>query len=148
MRREFTGRDMTKVLVAGFGVVFAVNMLMATLASRSFSGVVVQNSYVASQKFNGWLEEARKSEELGWSARLRRGDDQYLTLATAGVPAGAQVSAELRRPLGKREEARLAFAEIAPGSFRSVEPLALGRWIARLSIESGAERWTSEVPLE
>ena len=38
MRREFTGRDMAKILVAGFGVVVAVNFGMATIAARSFSG--------------------------------------------------------------------------------------------------------------
>ena len=55
MRREFTGRDMAKILVAGFGLVVAVNFGMATIAARSFSGTVVDNSYIASQKFNGWL---------------------------------------------------------------------------------------------
>ncbi|MFN2099676.1 FixH family protein [Altererythrobacter sp. MF3-039] len=148
MQREFTGRDMAKVLVAGFGVVFAVNMLMATLAAQSFSGVIVENSYAASQKFNGWLEEARKSEELGWSAQLRQGEDGYLTLETIGVPLGAQVSAQLRRPLGEREEAGLEFAQTETGAFRSVEPIATGRWIARITIAADVERWTSEVPLE
>ena len=149
MKREFTGRDMTKVLVVGFGVVFAVNMLMATLAAQSFSGVVVENSYVASQKFNGWLEEARHSEELGWNARLQRGDDQHLLLVTEGVPPNALVTAELRRPLGAREDTNIAFSEAeVGGSLRSIQPLAPGRWIARVSIIAGSDRWVSEVPIE
>ena len=46
MRREFTGRDMAMVMVAGFGVVVAVNFYMASLAIGGFGGVVVENSYV------------------------------------------------------------------------------------------------------
>ena len=71
MRREFTGRDMAMVMVAGFGVVVAVNFYMASLAIGGFGGVVVENSYVASQKFNGWLDEAREGRKLGYAARAR-----------------------------------------------------------------------------
>lgn len=148
MQREFTGRDMAKVLVAGFGVVVAVNFAMATLASRSFSGVVVDNSYVASQKFNGWLEEARKSDELGWSVSLSRKDDGHLTLVTQAVPQGALITAQLRRPLGAPESAQLTFAEAAPGTFRSAQRIGAGRWTARLSITADQSRWTNEVPIE
>ena len=58
-RRRFTGYHMAAILVAFFGVIIAVNMVMATLATRTFGGVVVENSYVASQEFNGWLKDAR-----------------------------------------------------------------------------------------
>ncbi|EQB08879.1 hypothetical protein L286_01110, partial [Sphingobium sp. HDIP04] len=57
---------MTAILAAFFAVVIAVNMLMATVAVRSFGGTVVENSYVASQKFNGWLAQARAQQRLGW----------------------------------------------------------------------------------
>ena len=65
MRREFTGRDMAMVMVAGFGVVVAVNFYMASLATNGFGGVVVENSYVASQKYNGWLAEAARRSKAG-----------------------------------------------------------------------------------
>lgn len=148
MRREFTGRDMAKVLVAGFGVVVVVNFTMATLASRSFSGVVVDNSYVASQKFNGWLEEARAAESLGWDARIERLEGGYLGVATQGVPSGAAIIADLRRPLGERETRQLEFSQVSPGEYRSTGPAMSGRWIARITIESGEHSWTSEVPIE
>ena len=34
-------------------------------AMSTFGGIVVENSYVASQEFNGWLEEARQSDGAG-----------------------------------------------------------------------------------
>ena len=148
MRREFTGRDMAKILVAGFGVVVAVNFGMATIAARSFSGTVVDNSYIASQKFNGWLEEARRSGELGWSASIERDEEGFLTVPTGNVPAGATVSAELRRPIGERDTQTVAFSRTAENLFRSAAPVEEGRWIARLTIASGELIWSSEAPLE
>lgn len=148
MKREFTGRDMAMILVGGFAIVIAVNLLMATLATRGFGGVVVQNSYVASQKFNQWLETAREQEGLGWSADIRRQDDGRLAIATGGVPAGALVTARLRRPLGEPESRDLAFAATGDGAYIAADPIPDGRWIARVTIESGADRWTDEVRIE
>ena len=49
---EFTGRHMLAIMLAFFGVIIAVNLVMATLASKSWTGLVVKNTYVASQQFN------------------------------------------------------------------------------------------------
>ncbi len=68
--KRFTGRHMAAIMFAFFGVVIAVNVTMATFATRTFGGTVVDNSYVASQKYNGWLAEARRQERLGWTALL------------------------------------------------------------------------------
>jgi nitrogen fixation protein FixH len=144
MKGEFTGKHMLAVLVGGFGIVFAVNFTMAAYATGSFSGVVVENSYVASQKYNGWLEEARESDKLGWSVDLDREASGRLAVLTADVPEGAQVSAELRRPLGKAEHRSLAFAADGSGRFVSGEAVPDGRWIVRLSIEYAGQRWAEE----
>ncbi|RWK14298.1 FixH family protein, partial [Mesorhizobium sp.] len=50
--RVFTGRHMLAIILAFFGVVIAVNLTMATLANTSWTGLVVENTYVASQQFN------------------------------------------------------------------------------------------------
>ena len=148
MRREFTGRDMAMVMVAGFGVVVAVNFYMASLAIGGFGGVVVENSYVASQKYNGWLDQARKQQALGWSVQVKRQRSGTIALALHGVPDGATVTAQLRRPLGEAEMTELAFAAAAPGRLVSTTPVAAGRWIARIAIVAGADRWTQEVHIE
>ena len=147
MRREFTGRHMAIILVAGFGVVVAVNLLMATLATRGFGGVVVQNSYVASQKFNGWLEEAGRQRELGWTADAARNEAGVIEIATMGVPAGATVEATVHRPLGKPETTALTFTEVSPGRFASDTPVGEGRWTVRLQIEAHGRRWAKQEPL-
>lgn len=147
MKREFTGRHMAAILVAGFGVVVAVNFLMATLALRGFGGVVVENSYVASQRFNGWLEEAERQKALGWSANSARTDQGLIEIETRGVPEGATVAATLRRPLGKPETIELSFSEVAPDRFVSDSSVAGGRWTVRLRIVAQGRRWSKQEPI-
>lgn len=148
MTRKFTGTHMAMIMVGGFGIVIAVNFFMASLAIGSFSGVVVKNSYVASQKFNGWLEEARQGERLGYAAEMGRDVDGRLIVTTSQVPADAILSAQLRRPLGTPQDTSMAFEQIGPGRYASTAPLAPGRWIARLAVQSGEDRWVreSEIP--
>ena len=50
MTRKFTGWHMTAILVGFFAIVISVNLFMARAAIGSFGGVVVDNSYVASQR--------------------------------------------------------------------------------------------------
>lgn len=129
---SFTGRHMAMILVAFFGVVVTVNMTMATLASRTFGGLVVENSYVASQKFNGWLAEARAEKALDWTLDLKRGANGRLDArlsAEDGPLADAQLGVLARHPLGGLPERRLRFRALGGGRYESVEALPAGRWI-------------------
>ncbi|WP_432201903.1 FixH family protein [Erythrobacter sp. W53] len=143
MQREMTGKKFAAILVGGFAIVIAVNFTMATFATRGFSGTVVDNSYVASQKFNGWLEQAEQQEKLGWDAQLARRDD-WLSVSTKQVPAGAFLSAQIRRPLGQPDKRELTFASDGSGQFVSQEELPEGRWIVRVTIQSGGDIWVRE----
>ena len=140
----FTGKHMLMVMVGGFGIVIAVNFYMASLAVGGFHGIVVENSYVASQKFNDWIDEAEADKALGWDATVERGADGFVTVTTAGVPEGASLTAELRRPLGEREYASLGFAPNGDGTYRSTIPVEPGRWTMRLTIKAAGSDWTGE----
>lgn len=141
---EFTGRHMFMVLAIGFGIVIAVNFFMASVAARSFGGVVVENSYVASQKFNGWLAEAKSERELGWEAHSSRMEDGRLVATTTGVPASAAVHASIRRPLGAPEAAELELVTLDGNRFASAQPIPEGRWIVRLTIEAAGQQLRQE----
>ncbi len=146
-KREFTGRHMAIIMVAGFGIVIAVNLTMAAFAIGGFQGVVVENSYVASQQFNGWLDQAARSRALGWQAKAKRAADGHVLLATAAVPTGATITASLRRPLGMQEFASLTFRQVGDGTWRSDQPVAAGRWLMRLTAEAGEDVWAEESEL-
>lgn len=146
-KSALTGRHIAMIFVAGFGIVAAVNFYMASLAVGGFHGVVVKNSYVASQKFNGWLEAAEASRALGWKASASRDQDGFVTVTTMDVPKDAEVTAELRRPIGEHAFASLTFARAEEGAFVSTTSVDKGRWTMRLTITSGDDIWTSESEL-
>jgi len=140
----FTGKHMALVFVGGFGIVIAVNLVMATFAVGSFHGTVVDNSYVASQNYNGWLAKAEASKQLGWQVEASQRADGRVVLGTAGVPAAATVAAEAERPLGAREHTPLAFAPDGAGRWVSDRPLADGRWQMRIAITAPGQEWAGE----
>lgn len=141
---KFTGRHMAIIMVAGFGIVIAVNLVMAAYAIGGFHGVVVENSYVASQQFNGWLADAEKARALGWQVKPARDSGGHVTLNTQGVPAGTRFAGALRRPLGEKAFADLTFRPAGEGLWRSDQPIAPGRWIIRLSAETDGITWAEE----
>lgn len=146
-RKEFTGKHMAAVFVAGFGIVIAVNLFMAFQAVGGFHGTVVDNSYVASQNFNAWLDKAEQSRALGWEVRSERRADGRVSLRTEGVPAGAAITADLRRPLGAHEFTSLTFAPDGDGRWLSNEAVAAGRWTMRLAIAARGQDWAGESEL-
>lgn len=145
-RKTFTGRHMAAILVGFFAVVVGVNVAMARLASSTFGGVVVENSYVASQKFNTWLGEAAAESKLGWAASAMRLPDGRVEVRMTGLPTGpATVMAEARHPLGRLPDTTLAFAQVAPGRFVSDGALPAGRWVLRLEATAGGRNWRDEI---
>lgn len=62
--KPLTGRKVLMIAVAFFGTVIAVNVFMATKAIRTFPGLEVSNSYVASQVFD---KELAAQRGLGWT---------------------------------------------------------------------------------
>lgn len=146
MQKTFTGRHMTAILVGFFGIVIAVNFSVAGIALHSFSGVVVENSYVASQDFNGWLKDAKTEQNLGWTATVSRDAAGRLVVETFGMPASAKLTALLRRPLGTPEDRTEVLSRIAPNRWVSKE-LDAGRWIVRIEADADGQHWASEVPI-
>jgi len=140
----FTGRKMTAIMVAFFGVVIVVNVYMAREATATFGGEVVENSYVASQHYNHWLDEASAEDALGWTARATRQADGHVVVELVGPGQSASVSAVARHPLGTRPDETLHFKPQGPGRYVSVEPLPFDRWRLRLTVRAGGKLWRHE----
>ncbi len=144
--RPFTGRHMALVLVAFFGVVIAVNVLLANLAVSTFSGTVVENSYVASQEFNRWLAAAKADKALGWHlalARNSRGNARFALTDASGHPlTGAEVRAQADHPLGAKAPVVLTPREVAPGIYEAALPA--GRWHVGMEVRARGHVWHAE----
>ena len=146
-QRGFTGWHAFAMLFAFFGVVVAVNLYMARDALSTFGGLVVENSYVASQDFNHWLDEAQRSKALGWQVKVTRRSDNRVSIALAGAPADAVLKGEAWHPLGRMPDVPLAFSVQGDGSYLSDKMLPEGRWTLRLEARAGQAVWKSEQTL-
>jgi nitrogen fixation protein FixH len=147
MARTFTGWHMATILVAFFGVVIAVNVVNARYASATFGGEVVENSYVASQEYNRWLDEAKAEQALGWSEVTTWRPHGRVVVALKGVPADAVVKAMARHPLGTLPDRGLTFERLANGQFLSRQVLPEGRWDLRLTVAADGHVWRRQEPL-
>ena len=145
LKAPFTGRHIALIMITFLGTVVAVNVLMAVIASGSFGGTVVDNSYVASQQFNRWLKRAREQKAMGWSEQVgldvERRIDLHLSRRAAGTDkalTGAAIRAVAIHPLGRAPEQAIGFTEVRPGHYIAAAPLPRGRWLVHFTIRSGA----------
>lgn len=140
---KFTGRHAAMLIVTFFAVVIVVNLVMAKLAIATFGGTVVDNSYVASQHFNQWLDTSAADRALGWKVALVRAPDgslQARLIDSAGAPLDhARVAIHAEHPLGGRPPQDLVLREVAPGDYRAA--LAPGRWRVWLKADARGHAW-------
>ncbi len=127
--RELTGRHVFLIIASGFGIIIAVNIALAVAAVRTFPGLEVGNSYVASQVFD---EERTAQERLGWDSSLNY-DSGQLTLSFAGQGGAVRpeiVSAVIGRTTHVADDAEPDFTW--RGSAYSADlDLAPGIWAMR-----------------
>lgn len=131
--KRITGGRVFVALSAFFGVIIAVNATLAVFATRSWTGLVVKNSYVAGQSFNADLAEARRQAQLGWQESFGyAGGKITLVLSDrdASPIAGALVTVKLQRPSTDREDRQIVLIEMAPGRYESPAVLSPGLWDA------------------
>ena len=137
--REFTGWHMLTVMVLFFGTIIGVNFLMAYSALSSFAGLVVENSYVASQHFNEKLVAMRKQEKLGWTVDLTVLADAVTVTAhdATGAPIAATVDVEMTRPTTDRDD-HFLHADRTLGPIRMPTTLKPGAWDATMALKDDA----------
>lgn len=137
---EFTGRHMLIITLTFFGVIIAVNMTMATLARSSWTGLVVQNSYVASQQFNRKAEEGRAQAALHWQGKLTVADGmiRYLLRDADGklvLPTSVKVA--FRHPASDAEDRMVELLPEPGGAFSARQAVRDGAWIVEVHAETG-----------
>ena len=136
----FTGRHMFAIMVAFFGIIIAVNVIMAVIARTSWTGLVVENSYVASQQFNDRLAATKAQAALGWQASLGVSDGQvrYALVDKQGAPVRMEaVSVSFRRPIDDREDHVVQLQAAEAGVFAAKHALADGAWIVEVEADAG-----------
>ena len=137
---RFTGWHMLACMIAFFGVIIVVNFTMATFASKSWTGLVVKNSYVASQKFNDELALAEAQHARGWRSDVsyENGELVFALFDKAGKAINPDtVIASVGRPAFEQQDRLI---ELVGGAAHGhAVPLQLGEGTWALKIEAQAE---------
>lgn len=137
----FTGWHMLVVVLLFFGVIVGANVVLAVTATGTFPGLVVHNSYVASQEYNDLLAEARSREGVDWRMDLEA-PDGVVNIQFVNSDGRSEhyllVTALAGRPSSALEDREIEFIETAEG-YRSPEPLSPGLWEIDVEARRGGE---------
>lgn len=130
-RGPITGPKFFAIFASFFVVIIAVNLVLAFQAVRTFPGLEVANSYVASQHFD---DDRAAQQALGWAAdaRLEGGELVLAMTDSAGRPAPvASIDGVFGRPTTVRDDQSPAF--VFDGTLWRAPVLADGgQWNLRL----------------
>lgn len=142
--KEFTGWHMLAVLGLFFGTIIGVNLTLAWFANASWTGLVVKNSYVESQKFNAVTTKRLEQEALGWTGipDYRAGIFSFKLMDRTGtIIGGAAISARIGRPSTAAEDRTVELAAAGP-VYAAATELRLGIWEAQVSVAGAhGETW-------
>ena len=131
VQKEIKGGHVLAMLIAFFGVIFGVNFVMAYLANSTWSGLVVENGYVASQNFDKQLAKAKAQEALGWNVGFSF-DKSSVKISFADAK-GARIdtlnlTGKLQRTVTDKEDQLLTFGWMGSGVYSAPARLAPGLW--------------------
>ena len=148
---RFTGKHMLASMLCFFGVIIAVNFYMASLASKSWTGLIVKNSYVASQEYNSELQKAADQQNRGWKSSVSYGAGTLvLTLRNQNnnVLTFDNVIAEIGRPAFEQSDKALQFVPLATGSNKIAIHLEQGIWALKIKGNVAGEPYRRDLRIE
>ncbi|MCJ8518051.1 nitrogen fixation protein FixH [Pseudorhizobium tarimense] len=139
----FTGWHMVGVMVLFFGTIISANFYMAWQATHSWSGLVVQNTCIASQEFNGKVAEAKALAATGLSGEVSIEGDQirYRIKHPQGLKVEADaLTLNFKRPVGEYQDFTLQLQRVGGGVFEARHAVLPGAWIVEANATEGGKR--------
>jgi len=147
--KPLTGRKVLAILVAFFGVVIGVNVIMMRLAIGTLPGTDVDSAYTASLGYEKEIAAAHDQNARNWrvDAHIQRGTDGGATVQVeahdnGGRPmTGLKFQGRLERPTDKRADLPVDLAEVGIGVYRgSAAQVAPGQWDLVLEGDAAGQR--------
>ena len=135
--KPLTGRKVLFMLVAFFGVVIGVNLVMMRLAIQTLPGTEVDSAYSASLAYEKEIAAARDQNARNWKidAHIQRNGQVGATLQVEardndGRPmSGLKFQGRFERPTDRRADLPVVLAETGIGIYRGSAPaIAPGQW--------------------
>lgn len=128
---RFEGKHMLIIMVSFFGIIAAVNVSMAVLANSNWTGLVVKNSYVASQEYNSKLDDASYIRNSGLLSDIgyQKGELRFVLKGTDGRALEVtELVAKIGRPAHEHEDQMLKFKLNSDLTYVLPVELAQGTW--------------------
>lgn len=125
------------LVLSFFSVIIAVNVFMAVVANRNWTGLVVKSAYVEGQVFNEKLAEARQQAALNWHSDFgyQGGTLSFSIFDDKGQSQAFQsATAKVGRPANEQSDMTLVFQPQGTGTLASAQVLEPGLW--SISIEA------------
>jgi nitrogen fixation protein FixH len=147
--KPLTGAKVLFMLLAFFGVVIGVNMIMMRLAIQTLPGTDVDSAYSASLAYEHEIAAAHDQNARNWKvdAHIQRGPDGGATLQVearddSGKPmSGLKFQGRFERPTDRRADLPVALAETGIGIYRGSAPMiAPGQWDLVLEGDAAGQR--------
>ena len=129
--RKLTGWHVLAIFGGAFSIIIGVNVALAVSAVRTFPGLEVKNSYVASQTFNDRLHA---QQALGWTVEATAQDGLLLLAITDAEGKPVQVGkleATLGRATHVKDDRTPEFA-FNGRAYAAREELGKGNWNIRM----------------
>ena len=143
---KFTGWHMIAVMGMFFGAIIAVNLTLAWHANRSWTGLVVGNTYVASQNFNEETAKLNSQMNLNWHVEPNfqaREVSLELINTQSEIIYDAIITAKIGHPTNENSDSFVQFIHSQDGTYRAETDLDVGLWDANISIIGpNGQNWT------
>lgn len=147
--KPLTGRKVLFMLVAFFGIVIGVNMIMMKLAILTMSGTDVDSAYRASLAYENEIVAAHDQNARNWKveAHIQRAPDGGANLQVEARDdqdrpmSGLKFKGRFERPTDKRADQPVTLAETGIGIYRGSAPvIAPGQWDLVLEGDAAGQR--------
>lgn len=147
--KPLTGRKVLFMLVAFFGVVIGINMVMMKLAILTLPGTDVDSAYSASLAYEKDIAAAHDQNARNWkvAAHLRRDADGRTTLQvearddSGNAMSGLKFQGRFERPTDRRADTPVLLAETGIGVYSSsAQQIAPGQWDLVLEAAAAGRR--------
>ncbi|MDH3669251.1 MAG: FixH family protein [Paracoccaceae bacterium] len=134
--KPLTGRKVLLIALAAFGIVIGANLAMLFSATGTFPGLVVKNSYVASQQ---WQARTDAQKALGWQVEIGLENGRLSVTprdADGALVQGLDMIATIGRPTQAKED-RSVELQLGADGYSAPIALAPGAWRVEIATRSG-----------
>lgn len=143
---RITGWHVLGSLLAFFGAVMVVNVVMVWAALSTFGGVETPSSYNAGLEFTNEMDRAAAQRALGWTVdaelagnAAKRTVSIDATDATGNSVSGLSAEATFAHPADERQDRQVMLFEVAPGRYEGEADVPDGIWSLRLAFNRDGE---------